>query len=241
MTRLCDEIEAEIAGVAARGRAPRRHARDRRHRRRDRGRGTAPRRGVHRVPRDDRSAEGSRADLEEGDRRRRRRVGRPRPVATTASLRSAAARDRPGRRSARREGFSRGAVGIASAAPGGVAALPSGVGRRARIAGRAASPGAGLGAAAVVGGGYRRRWALAASSGWTVRFGGDRRHHRHRSSRRPQRRSSRCGPHSWLRRFMSLKRSVRRMWNRPSPRSSAPVVEIAAWVFGSRSSDRRSP
>jgi hypothetical protein len=36
------------------------------------------------------------------------------------------------------------------------------------------------------------------------------------------------GPHSWLRRFMIDKRSVSRMWNRPSARRSAPVVWIAA-------------
>ncbi len=36
---------------------------------------------------------------------------------------------------------------------------------------------------------------------------------------------------SALRRFMSLKRSVSLMWNSPSERSSAPVVEIAAYVF----------
>ena len=72
---------------------------------------------------------------------------------------------------------------------------------------------------------------LGGSDGWTVSLGG---------ALGPPLKFSPLlfvlvpGPHSWLRRFMVLKRSVRRMWKRPSERSSAPVVWMAAKVLGSR-------
>ena len=81
MTRAVRRDRSRAPRHAARRRASRRHARGRRARGRDRRRGAASRRGVRRVPRDDRSAQGSRADLEERDRRARRVVGRARPIA----------------------------------------------------------------------------------------------------------------------------------------------------------------
>jgi len=72
-----DHLEYEAYPPRPRSRPP---ARDRRAGGRDRRRGAPSGRGVHRVSRDDRSPEGSRADLEEGVRRRRRILDRSRAV-----------------------------------------------------------------------------------------------------------------------------------------------------------------